>query len=306
MADYFDQNKLLEIVGVISRSSHPQALIFAGMKGIGKASAAKELANYLLPSHNDLLHNLLWLEPEGVITIEQIRQIKDFFSHTICNDSYRIVVIDNADELNSSSANALLKILEEPPNKSLLILISHKPYNLIDTIKSRCALIKFRSPGTAHEVVSKNLTLESREIDTLLRMAHNVPGIAISLGINQGLVLYKDIISALNNYSSNYDETYKVIVNYFTDNSHEKWWLFSYLINYLLEKVIKASCLGRNENNLFDEEKILIDMLVSKKSIKDWMLIYDEVTQLMDNTKKLYLDYKNAAITIMQLIIKVN
>ena len=136
--NYLDQKKLFEIINFVTRSDYNlHALIFGGNKGIGKATAAKDIINRLLSDQNDLLHNLLWINSnEEIISIEQIRNIKEFFSRTILNDSYRIVVIDSVDDLNINSANALLKILEEPPQKSLLILISHKPHNLIDTIKS--------------------------------------------------------------------------------------------------------------------------------------------------------------------------
>ncbi len=303
--NYSDQKKLSEIIDSITRSnSNLQALIFGGSKGVGKATAARDIANHLLPEPNNLLHNLLWIDSsDGIIAIEQIRQIKDFFSNTIFNDSYRIIVIDSADDLNINSANALLKILEEPPQRSLLILISHQPHNLVDTIKSRCALIKFRAPENAYDIVQNNIKVEAKETELLLRLAHNVPGIAISLGQNQGLDLYKNMISAFNNYNSAYDETYKFIESYFSDNSSEKWLTFSYLVKYLLEKVIKTSSLGHN-NDLFDEEKEVIDELIAKRSTQDWLTTYDRVLQLAIDAKKLYLDYKNVAIVLMQLINK--
>jgi DNA polymerase-3 subunit delta' len=303
--NYSDQKKLSEIIASITRSnSHLQSLIFGGSKGIGKSTAARDITNHLLSDRNDLLHNLLWIDSDDeIITIDQVRQIKEFFSQTIFNDSYRIVVIDNADNLNINSANALLKILEEPPQKSLLILISHQPYNLIDTIKSRCALINFRAPENAHDITKQNTKIEAKESELLLRLAHNIPGIAIYLSQNQGLELYENMIFAISNYDSSYDNTYKFIESYFSDNSVEKWLIFSYLLKYLLEKIIKTSSMAHN-NDLFDEEKKVIDKLVAKRSTQDWFVIYDQVLQLTTTTKKLYLDYKNVAIVLIQLINK--
>ncbi len=301
--NYSDQKKIAEITDSITRSNYNlQALIFGGSRGIGKAIAAKDVANRLLPDRNDLLHNLLWINSEdNIIAIDQIRQIKEFFSQTIFNDSYRVVVIDSADDLNINSANALLKILEEPPQKSLLILISHQPHNLIDTIKSRCALIKFRAPENARIIIQDNIKTEEKEAELLLRLAHNIPGIAISLSQNQGVELYKNMISAINSYNSSYNETYKFIESYFSDNSSEKWLMFGYLLKYLLEKIIKTSSL-KHHNDLFDDEKKVVDKLVARRSTQEWLAIYDKVMRLTEDAKKLYLDYKNVAIVLFKMI----
>lgn len=303
--NYLDQKKLFEIINFVTRSDYNlHALIFGGNKGIGKATAAKDIINRLLSDQNDLLHNLLWINSnEEIISIEQIRNIKEFFSRTILNDSYRIVVIDSVDDLNINSANALLKILEEPPQKSLLILISHKPHNLIDTIKSRCALIKFRAPENTHDIINQNSNIETKEAQLLLRLAHNIPGIALYLHQHHGFELYENIISAISNYNSSFDNTYKMIEDYFSDNSLEKWLVFDYLFKYLLEKIIKTGSMSHS-NDLFKEEKEVINKLVSERSTQEWFAIYDKVIHLTTSAKKLYLDYKNVAIVLMQLINK--
>ncbi len=303
MTQYNDQEKILEIIGFINKSIYPQSFIFGGTKGIGKATAAKDLVKRLLPGHNDILHHSLWLASDGiVVTIDQVRQIRDFFSHTLNNHFPRIVVIDSADELNINSSNALLKILEEPPKQSLLILISHQPHNLIDTIKSRCAFIKFKVPSNTLQIVQKDHNFDTKNIDTLLKLSHNVPGVAILLGKNQGLELYNSIISALSNYETSYTKTYSWIESTFPDNNPEKWWLFGYLIKYLLEKIIKISHIEHQDNNLFEQEALLIKKLSNLKSTEAWLLTYDESCQLLESAKKLYLDYKNIVVVIMMLI----
>jgi len=298
---YSDQNKLFEILDLVSKSSCPHALIFGGPKGIGKATAAKELANNLLAQPSDLSHNLLWVSSlAGHIAIEQIRAIRDFFSQTSSNDLYRIVIIDSADDLSEKSANALLKILEEPPAKSLLILIAHQPHSLIATIKSRCSMIKFRPPESAHDIVQAQLRASPTEIGLLLRLAHNIPGIALSLGQNQALEIYDKMISVLD--SSSYAQSYKFIEEYFTDGSAEKWWLFSYLIQYLAEKIVRIASLSHHDSALFASERKLVDELAASKARQDWIITYDKILQLDESTKKLYLDHRSSAIAMLALL----
>lgn len=78
------------------------------------------------------------LRKSAVIRIDDVRLINEFFSKKSSNDGWRVVIIDSIDDMNTASANALLKILEEPPAKSILLLVSHNIGQLLPTIRSRC------------------------------------------------------------------------------------------------------------------------------------------------------------------------
>src|SRR6202007_2105135 len=72
------------------------------------------------------------------IIVEDTREIAGFFRLTAAEEGWRIVIIDGAEEMNRNAANALLKILEEPPRRGLLLLVSHSPGRLLPTVRSRC------------------------------------------------------------------------------------------------------------------------------------------------------------------------
>lgn len=159
------------------------ALIFEGERGIGKATAAFQLANRLLDPPRDLAGapigaidpetssfrqiaqgshpGLLYLtRPRNdagtgfkqAITVDEIRRLQRFFSMTAAGpDSYRVVMIDPVNDLNRNAANALLKLLEEPPARSVFILIAHGTGGLLPTIRSRCQILKF-SPLSDDEI----------------------------------------------------------------------------------------------------------------------------------------------------------
>jgi DNA polymerase-3 subunit delta' len=83
-----------------------------------------------------------------VITVDETRETISFFGTTAAVDGWRICIVDTVDELNANAANALLKILEEPPQRSLFLLVSHAPARALPTILSRCRKLPLRPLAT--------------------------------------------------------------------------------------------------------------------------------------------------------------
>lgn len=159
------------------RSSLHHAWLLAGPKGVGKATFAREAATRVLAdaagppvdapgletpedhriaklveagSHPDLrwLERLLNDKTNNLarnITVDQVRSLGDLFDLTPALSPWRVVVIDSIDDLEKSAANALLKMLEEPPANTIFFLVSHSPGRLLPTIRSRCRRLDFQS-----------------------------------------------------------------------------------------------------------------------------------------------------------------
>ncbi|MFL6850789.1 MAG: AAA family ATPase, partial [Sphingomicrobium sp.] len=151
------------------------AWLLAGPKGVGKASFAHAAARRVLAeaagpssslpridtddghpivklieagSHPDMrrLERLVNEKTGNLarnISVEQVRELGEFLALTPALSPWRVAVIDTADELETSGANALLKILEEPPPNTLFFLVSHAPGRLLPTIRSRCRRLDF-------------------------------------------------------------------------------------------------------------------------------------------------------------------
>ncbi|KHJ53120.1 DNA polymerase III subunit delta' [Aureimonas altamirensis] len=138
------------------------AWLLQGPQGIGKATLAFAFARTLLAStgedtvavarqvaqgaHPRLIHLSRPLADRGggfktQITVDEIRRLTHFF-HTTAGLGWRVAIVDPADDMNRNAANALLKILEEPPARSLFLIVNHMPGRLLPTIRSRCRVLR--------------------------------------------------------------------------------------------------------------------------------------------------------------------
>ena len=85
------------------------------------------------------------MKKSAFIRVDDVRKVNEFLSKTSFNHNWRVVIIDSADDMNKNAANALLKILEEPPAHTVLLLISHNAGMLLPTIRSRCAKLPLQA-----------------------------------------------------------------------------------------------------------------------------------------------------------------
>ncbi|MHB1206643.1 MAG: DNA polymerase III subunit delta', partial [Rhodospirillaceae bacterium] len=211
------------------------AWLICGLRGIGKATLAYRMARYALAqgaaadmfgqapslamSAEDPVFRRMasgghadfraiekpWadskqLKRKTVIPVEEIRGIGTFLSMTPAEGGWRAVVIDAADEMNTNAANAVLKVLEEPPRQALLFLVAHNPDRLLPTIRSRCRRLDLRP--LSREQVQALLNryrpdLDSSALKSLAVLADGSIGRALELADEGGVTLFRDLITLL-------------------------------------------------------------------------------------------------------------
>lgn len=156
---------------MVASENIPQALLFAGPPGVGKATFADAFARMLLPHKKDPA-DLIVLRPEGKSLfhpIESIRTLIQKLALAPFEAARKIVIIEDADRMQAPAANALLKTLEEPPAYAHLILTASHPDQLLPTILSRCIQLPFH-PLTQDEMLT---FLSSQSTDANLeQIAH--------------------------------------------------------------------------------------------------------------------------------------
>ncbi|MCK6417458.1 MAG: DNA polymerase III subunit delta' [Alphaproteobacteria bacterium] len=170
-SDFFlgQEDAEARLIQFVQTARVPHGLIFAGPKGIGKATMAFRFARALFKGKTDKLDvsaqdpifrrvaagghgDLLTVEramdeergrPRESLDVDTIRRIPAFMRMTAGEGGWRVVIIDDADTMNRAAQNALLKILEEPPSQAILILIAHNAGALLPTIRSRTQMVRF-------------------------------------------------------------------------------------------------------------------------------------------------------------------
>ncbi|TNC74580.1 DNA polymerase III subunit delta' [Rubellimicrobium roseum] len=203
--------------------------LLSGPEGVGKATLAYRMAATLLahrpgdpaPSalglpldHPDArllragAHPRLFVLRRGpddkgnlrsVITVEEARKLRGFFGLSAADGGRRVVIVDAADEMNPNAANAILKLLEEPPAQATLLLIAHQPARLLPTIRSRCRTLRLSPLGAGdlgHAMDAIGLSTDSPE--ALAELAAGSVGNAVRLAHAGGLDLYAELVALLN------------------------------------------------------------------------------------------------------------
>jgi DNA polymerase-3 subunit delta' len=187
---FYGHHKIIDQLNKIKQSnSINNSLLFYGDYGLGKSTLAFRYTNFLLSKNQGTFQNFKIVENDDTfgqlsklsspnvhyisdldendnlneIKIDIIRELKNKLQTKTFNKTQRVVIIDSADSLNKSSSNALLKLLEEPPNQTLIIIISHNIKNLPDTILSRC--IKFHFKNLEDNEISQVLNNSNIYID---------------------------------------------------------------------------------------------------------------------------------------------
>lgn len=156
-------------------------------------------------SHTDLLTvSPAYDAKKGVekdtITVDDARKVPDFLSLTPAEGDWRVVIVDAVDQLNANAANALLKILEEPPPRALLFLICHAPGGILPTIRSRCRQLRMAPPDArAFAAILDTIApdIPNHDYAALGALSHGSPGHAITLFGEGAIGWYESWLSAM-------------------------------------------------------------------------------------------------------------
>lgn len=205
----------------------PHAWLLAGPRGVGKATLAWRMARWLVagegapslamaPEHPTFRALAALASPQlflarrpwddkgerlrTAITVEEIRALKAFFQRTAADGGHRVAIVDAADEMNGAAANALLKILEEPPRATTLVLVGHQPGALLPTIRSRCRMLRLAPLGPdalARALADAGHPPDPSAASALAALAGGSAGAALTLMAGDGLARYDEIADLL-------------------------------------------------------------------------------------------------------------
>ncbi len=299
------------------------AWLLAGPPGIGKATLAFRFARRLLAggagadlflpethpvfrrvaaaTHADLLTIEREWDPKrkkkrGEIVVADARGIPDFLHLTPAEGGWRVVVVDGAEDLNHQAANAVLKVLEEPPPRALLLLVCAAPGRLLPTIRSRCRRLRL-SPLTEAEVSGLldryHPGLDPAARDRLAAMAEGSPGRALTLAAGNGVGLADLLAQVLDKLPAMTTGRAHEVADALARDD-EAFSTFMDLLRSSVAATVRDAARGRA-----DPDQI---RLIGPRPLDAWVDVWQGLGRLQDETEALYLDRRQAIVTGLGLL----
>lgn len=282
--------------------------IIAGPKGAGKATLAYRIARGLLDplalandddfevasdarvfrlvavnAHPDLfVAQRAWDEKkskyQSEITVETVRKLISFMNRTAAGGGDRVAIIDSADDMNRNAANALLKVLEEPPAKTTLLLLSATPGRLVATIRSRCRRIDMPPLADAEiEALLIEGGVARDEAQTLAPFARGRPGYALTLAAGDGVEAIKLAQGFLKSAALNSDIA-PYIAGLTGKAGEGRWDIFKEAIVDTLSDAARGTAMGK------------VSPLFQNASPADLVAAWEETAALISRGEGLNLD----------------
>ncbi|HZS84989.1 MAG TPA: DNA polymerase III subunit delta' [Stellaceae bacterium] len=316
----------------------PHALILGGPRGIGKATLAFRLARFLLAQgeagnglfaaappatlalspehpvfrrvaaagHADLLTVERGRDPKrkdrlrGEIIVEDTRNAINFLRLTPAEGGWRIVIFDSADEMNRNAANAVLKVLEEPPTRSLLILVSHAPGRLLPTIRSRCRklMLKPLAEGEVVRLLQRyRPELATPEAQALAMLGEGSIGRALELAAAGGLDLYR----SLSGFLRALPELDTTAIHAFAEHlaraeAEEAYRTVSALLLQWLARMVGLTAQGRAGAEIVPGDHEAMRRLAGRRSLDHWVEVWEKIARLFAQAESLDLERKQVVL----------
>ncbi len=318
------------------------AWLISGPRGVGKATLAFRFARFLLAHGGGSAESLFaepppdslyvapdlpvfrraaagghadlktvergWDEKKGrlrtEIVVDDVRAVGAFLGLTAAEGGWRVVVIDSADEMNRNAANAVLKVLEEPPRRAVLLLVSHGPGRLLPTIRSRCrrlVLKPLEDDMVASLACKYRPGLGAEDAAELARLSEGSVGRVLALAGEGGLELYRDLVDLLETLPGldvpgvhalgdrvarpGADDAFRVVGDLL------RWWLGRLIL------FGARGAKGAGEG-MPGRERALIERLFRAGGLDRWLEVWEKSNRLLAQAEESGLDRKQVVLNV--------
>ncbi len=300
------------------------AWLITGPEGVGKATLAYRFARRLLAgrptehslaldpthpvfkrvaaeSHADIKTLEREYDPKRKrvktqIAIEDVRKIIGFMHLTPAEGGWRVIVVDGAEEMNANSANALLKVLEEPPPRAVLLLVCSSPGRLLPTIRSRCRRLRLGplDDDTMDTLLRQYLpALNDDERGRLVTLAEGSPGRALTMAQDEGLAI-SAIVDGLLADIPNFRMSRGYEIADALTKTDTGFSTFMDLLRAGVSSAVRAAARGQADP---DQER-----MIAARPIDAWGDLWQGLTRLQDETERFALDKRQAIVAGLGLV----
>ncbi len=241
-------------------------------------------------------------KPRKDIVVDDVRGIGGFLSLTAAEGGWRVVVIDSADEMNRNAANAVLKVLEEPPARAMLLLVSHNSGRLLPTIRSRCRKLVLPGLVDSHmtALLEKYLpNVANDERSELIKLAGGSIGHAVTLSGAGGLALYRELLDLLATCPHlDVPKLHKLAGNLAKVGADDTFHTAMGILLNILARLVRAFAAKGGETELVEREAQIATRLGGTADLDRWLKVWEKITHLLDRTDAINLDRKQVVLNI--------
>jgi DNA polymerase-3 subunit delta' len=315
----------------------PHAWLLSGPRGIGKATLAFRFARFLFVEggagaglfaapptslavapehpvfrrvvsggHADLLVVERGFDPKrkklrSEIVVVDTRSIAGFLRLTPAEGAWRVVIVDGADTMNRNAANALLKILEEPPQKALLLLVSDNPGRLLPTIRSRCRILTLKplAETEVSEVLARyRPDLSAGDRAVLAQLAEGSIGRALDLAAAGGVGLYRSLVRLLDGLPTLDGGAVHALADKLArGDGDDAYRIFAELLpGWVARMVALATGSGEGERAALPGEAQIMRRLAGRRGLDQWVDVWENLNQLFALADSVNLDRKQVVL----------
>jgi len=219
---------------------------------------------------------------------------------------WRVAIIDAADEMNNAAANALLKILEEPPEKVLIFLISHQPLRLMPTIRSRCRLLKCStlSPSSLSAALDQLNIVQIHDKNQINILANGSVGSSVELISSNGIELYNSIVKL----AGQAPQMNRQIMQSMADacngkNASEKYEMTLKLFMQFISRLAKYGAMQPKSHDeaIIGENKVFSKLAPNTISARKWANLLQEISERTNHARSVNLD---PSMVILDMLLK--
>ena len=254
--------------------------------------------------HTDLLYVQRQFDEKkgrfkGGVDVDEVRKITPFMRMTASQDGgWRVAIIDDADTMTRNAQNAILKILEEPPQRGLLILVTHRPGRLVATIRSRCRTMNFHTPHLddfAEVIKREHPAMPESEIGTLYGIADGSIGHGLQIVEEGGLEVIGNIVALLENHQQwDWPQIHKLADGLSRNGQEDSMATFQDVFLWVIDTIVKCKARGQGLPKVMDSPKM--QELHRHFNLKQWIDIADRLRGHFDTANFASLDKRYAVL----------
>ena len=241
---------------------------------------------------------------KGHIDVEEARRVTPFMRMTASQGGWRVVIVDDADKMNRNAQNAILKILEEPPENAILVLVCHRLGAMIPTIRSRCRVVQFQPLAfdLYRTVLRKDHPdMTSDDIDVLHSMTGGSIGQALRIAEEEGL----EAVNNITDIFQSWPQWDWVKIHAFSDNmgragSAEAYEMFQRLMIWIVDTLTRHKAYNAPLPMQLKTEAV--GRMIAHYSLNDWIEIARSMVEHFETFDKANLDKRQAVFGSFSLL----